>query len=80
MLILNSGYRQVTNTPNKQEQSTPKGANLLTSLLSVLNIGGIRIERDKSRKLYIQKVRMVGGRQPGAVYTPAISCLLSVSY
>jgi hypothetical protein len=36
MLILNSGYRQVTMRINKQEQLTPSlGVNLLNCLLSL---------------------------------------------
>ena len=39
MLILNSGYRQVTMRINKQEQSTPlTDVNLLNCLLSCANI------------------------------------------
>ena len=53
MLIPNLGYRQVTMRINKQEQFTPSGANLLNCLLSYANIGGIQIQRDKSRKLNI---------------------------
>ena len=43
-------------TPNKQEQFTPNGREPSEQLALGVNIGGIRIERDKSRKLkYLKK-------------------------
>ena len=53
MLILNSGYRQVTMRINKQEQFTPPYGREPSELLALVReyFAGIRIERDKSRKL-----------------------------
>ncbi len=57
MLILNSGYRQVTMRINKQEQFTPPNGREPSELLALVReyFAGIRIERDKSRKLKLSK-------------------------
>ena len=54
MLILKSGYRQVTMYINKQEQPTPNGREL-SRLLALMYeyFAGIPLKRDKSRKPYI---------------------------
>ena len=44
-------------TPNKQEQFTPEGREPSELLALGVNVSGIRIERDKSRKLKYLKVR-----------------------
>ena len=49
MLILYTGYRQVTLRKTSKNSSRPQtDVNLLNCLLSCLNIGGIRIERTRA--------------------------------
>ena len=58
MLILHTSYRQVAINTNKQESFTPNGREPSELLALGVNIGGIRIERDKSRKLkYLKRLR-----------------------
>ena len=51
MLILQTGYHHVTIHQTSKNSPRPNGRELSELLALDVNIGGIRLERDKSRKL-----------------------------